>query len=174
MPIYTTQEKKFSFTSFFAIIKEMTISKGKIINILVLLTIVLFFNFRYFRYDDWSADCHIKLKPSLLELSSVSIKKAIKVLKYAEPVEYKNLCTYVDTINPNMGCGGFGGGCFYTGEMTKKEITISTSRNSSLSATAGIIAHETCHAIQYAENRPLDEPECYAVDDKVFRNLTVY
>lgn len=152
----------------------MIITKKTIIKGLILFLIFGWFYSRYFRYDDWSTGCHIALKPSLTELSSVSIKKAIKVLKNAQPEEYEKLCKYVDTINPNMGCGGFGGGCFYSGKRTKKEITISTSRNSSLSATAGIIAHETCHAIQYAENRPLNEPECYAVDDKVFKNLTRY
>lgn len=150
----------------------MIITKRKIINFLIIASLAALFYGRYFRYDDWRNNCHLAIKPSLLELSAINIKQAIRVLKNAQPEEYARLCAYVDTINPNLGCGGFGGGCFYTGEMTKKEITISTSRQSSLSATAGIIAHETCHAIQYAQNRPLNEAECYAIDDKVFRELT--
>lgn len=30
----------------------------------------------------------------------------------------------------------------------------------------GVLTHELCHAIQHAEGRPVEESECYAVQDR--------
>ncbi|HEY4478601.1 MAG TPA: hypothetical protein VI775_02040 [Candidatus Paceibacterota bacterium] len=40
------------------------------------------------------------------------IKKIIKYLKSNYPDEYVKVCNNVTTIDPNISCGGFGGGCY--------------------------------------------------------------
>jgi hypothetical protein len=146
----------------------------KIIKILIILVILASLYYRYFLYIDYSHDCHIKLKHSLLELSARNIKEALKVLKRTDTEEYNKLCTNIKIINPNFACGGFGGGCYYTGPRTQGEIYVSTARDSNLAWTAAVIAHETCHAIQYNENRELSEDECHKIGDKVLKNLVIY
>lgn len=142
------------------------------LKIIILIAILWLIIYKYFLYTDFSESCYIKIKPSLTELSNTNIKEAIKVLKYAVPEEYDKLCTHVDTINPNLSCGGFGGGCYY--QSTEKEIDISTAHGGFLGMTAAIIAHETCHAIQHQEGRALNEQECYEIDDLVLKTIVEY
>ena len=106
-----------------------------------------------------------------MEFSNSNIKKAILVLKNASPEDYQNLCRYVDTIDPNLSCGGFEGGCYYG--IRSKTIDVSTSRTS-LSWTAAVIGHETCHAMQAKEGRPLDETECYKVDSRILKTIVEF
>lgn len=149
---------------------------AKFIKIFIILILGGWLIYRYFFYIDVFNGCFIKIKPSITELSSVNIKKAIKVLKKAEPSEYKKLCRYVNVINPNFSCGGFQGGCFYSSNPNPKEIDISTSRQEFLGWTAAIIVHETCHAIQFREKGQtgLNEEECYLTHDNLLQKIVVY
>jgi len=144
----------------------------KIVKISILILIIGFFIYRYFFYIDFSNSCYIKIKPSFTELSNSNIKEAIKILKLTSPDEYDKLCSNVKIINPNLSCGGFGGGCFY--KSSGREIDISTAHSGFLAQTAAIIIHETCHAIQYQEGRNLSEQECYEADDVILKRIVEY
>jgi len=139
---------------------------------IIFLAIVGFFVYRYFFYIDIGNKCFVKIKPSFTELSNRNIKQAILVLKNAVPKEYEKFCRNVDTIDPNISCGGFGGGCYYHNE--RGSISVSTSNNSFLGWTAAIIAHETCHVVQHNENRPFSETECYTIDNNVLKSIVKY
>jgi len=141
-----------------------------LLKILTFLLVVFLFVFNYVYYFDSEAGCKIRIIPSL-EFSNSNIKEALKVLKFASPEEYATVCAHVDVINTNVGCGGFGGGCFYASDP--KTIFISTSQRS-LAMSAAIIVHETCHVIQGQENRSFDEQECYEADDRVLRNIVQF
>lgn len=135
----------------------------------IFLLVILFFGFIYksFFYVDIKNECFVKIIPSLsLELSNGNIKRSIRILKYGSSSDYQNFCKYVDTIDANVDCGGWEGGCFRGG----KKIAVSTSQ-STVAWTAGVIVHETCHAIQGYEGRGLDEDECYAADDRLLRTI---
>jgi len=144
----------------------------KIIKIFILILIVGFFIYKYFLYFDFSNSCYITIKPSFTELSNSNIKQAIKVLKLTSPDEYDKLCSNVKTINPNIACGGFGGGCFY--HSYEKEISVSTSNNSYLGWTAAIIVHETCHVVQNKEGRAMSELECNTLGNNVLGKIVQY
>ena len=146
----------------------------RLLKITIFLLLVGLFFYKNFLYYDPSNKCFIKIKPSIIEFSAGNIKEAIKVLKLTVPEEYEKLCANVDKINPNYSCGGLGGGCYYTKKVPSREIDISTSHGGFLGWTAAVIAHETCHAIQHNEGRPLVEQECYEVDDWVLRNSVEY
>lgn len=140
---------------------------AKILIGVVILAAVFYY---YFLYVDFGAGCYIKILPSLTELNNITVKRAISVLKNGSPDDYKGLCRYVGTINPNISCGGFGGGCFFAYKNTARTIDISTA-NGSLIWTAGIIVHETCHARQFYEKKGLSEPECYAAMDDTLKRI---
>ena len=143
----------------------------KALKIFITLAILGLVGYQYFYYVDRAHRCFIKIKPSYLEFSTSNIKEAIRILKYAVPEEYEKLCTYVDTIDPNISCGGFQGGCYSSYNRNVKEIDIGTANDDFLGWTAGVIAHETCHAIQFQEIGfdGFDEGECYAIDNKVMK-----
>lgn len=145
----------------------------KIIKILVLFLFFVFITYRYFYYVDLSNDCYLKIKPSLMEFSNTNIKRAIKTLKHGSPDDYNKLCVYVDTIDPNLSCGGFGGGCFYPSKKSARTIDISTSQRD-LAWTAAIIMHETCHSMQFQQDRTLSEQECYEVDDATIKQIVKF
>lgn len=147
----------------------------KLVTFFIFLLVGGFVGWRYFFYVDFSADCYLRLQPSLLELSAGNIKQAIRILKHAAPAEYAKLCRHVDVINPNLSCGGFGGGCYYARDLGQdRQIDISTAHSNFLGLTAAIIVHETCHAIQHQQGRSLSEAECYELDNEVLKNLVVY
>lgn len=139
------------------------------------IAVVLLVYFHYFRYTDFSGGCYIKLTPSLLEFSNLNIKRSLAVLKQASPTDYKNLCDNVDVINPNFSCGGFGGGCFsYTSANPKpRSIDVSTSKND-VAWTVSVLVHETCHAMQNHEGRPLSETECHEEGDRILRGIVQF
>lgn len=117
-------------------------------------------NLWIFRYDDFSNGCHMKISISLLEWNNLQIKKALGFIRDNSDSDYKKVCAYVDSISPDLPCGGSGGGCFHPGR--EKEIEVSTLGHASKpELTAAIIVHETCHSVQKEENRPFDEKECY-------------
>ncbi len=126
-----------------------------------IILVLIFIPLHFFLYVDVSHGCVIPIKPSFLELSNTTMKKGLKYLKKNFPAQYKDTCEHVKVINPNMGCGGFGGGCFY--HNSPGEITVSTTYGNYINA-AKVIIHETCHAVQYNEGRPGSEPECYEKD----------
>lgn len=128
------------------------------------------FFYRSFYYVDSSQGCFIRFTPSIfLEFNTGNIKQGIQILKKAAPEEYDKLCQYVGTINANVSCGGFQGGCYQPGQS--KQIYVSVSHSEYLGWTAGIIAHEVCHARQAYENREFSEPECYEVTNQVLQQV---
>ena len=145
-----------------------------LMKIFILALIIAAVIYRYFFYYDLSTGCLIKLKPSIIELSSANIKESIKILKIAVPDEYEKLCAHVDLINPNFSCGGTGGGCYVPGQTPQKEIDISTTNDGFLGWTAAVIAHEPCHAVQHEEGRPFNETECYGIGNYVLYSAVVY
>ncbi len=146
----------------------------KLLKISIFLLLLGGFAYRYFFYIDIPNKCFIKIKPSVLELSTINVKEGIKILKRVTPEEYEKLCKHVKAISPNFSCGGLGGGCYQYRNLENKEIDISVTRDTFLGQTAAVIAHETCHAIQHQEGRSLNEQECYEVDDQVFRAVVKY
>ncbi len=100
----------------------------RVIKISIFLIFLAFLWYRYFFYADIPTDCYLRIKPSLLEFSNTNIKRAIKTLKHGSPDDYRKLCAYVDIIDPNISCGGFGGGCFYPSKKSARSIDISTSQ----------------------------------------------
>lgn len=139
------------------------------IKIIVFLLLVVFVIYKLFFYLDIKNNCYIRINPSLLEFSNLTVKRAIKTLKYASPDDYRNLCDYVKVINPNVSCGGFGGGC-YNWRWNQKSIDISTSQRK-LVYTIAVIVHETCHVIQHEESRPFNEDECNQTMDGVIKRI---
>lgn len=147
---------------------------NKIIKTTIAFLAVFALIYKYFLYIDIKNNCYVKIKPSFIELSSSNIKQAIKALKYGAPEEYEKFCSNINTIDPNISCGGFQGGCYYSGKINSKEISISTANQEFLGWTAAVVAHETCHAIQYEENREMSESECYAIGYKVLKKLVEF
>lgn len=142
-----------------------------VLAVILLMTILIY---RYLLYIDFQNRCYILIKPSLLEFSSRNIQEGIRVLKYAVPIEYQKLCQYVDTINPNISCGGFEGGCYSAYEAHPGEIDVGTAHEQFLGWTAAVIAHETCHSQQFQEGRPFDEKECYEIDNYVLKTVVEF
>lgn len=126
---------------------------------------------KYFIYIDIKNNCFITIKPSILEFSNAVMKKGLRVLKYGSPEDYAKVCQYVNKINPNISCAGFGGGCFQNNNP--KSIDISTS-NRSLLWTSLIIVHETCHVIQFQIAGKTEEGPCYDAMDKTMSKLVAY
>jgi hypothetical protein len=147
------------------------------IKIGFLVFIALFIYFHYFVYWDLSDGCYIRIKPAFFEFTNLDMKRALVALKIASPEDYRLVCDNVGSIEPMIGCGGFGGGCFYNSSdkslSNARQITVSTAKND-LQTAMLVIVHETCHAIQEKEGRSLDEDECYRLDDKLLRKTVVF
>ncbi len=152
-------------------IKKRSSKKGWLIKIFLVLFLVVTPFFYFFTYIDISESCGIFILPSLIEASNLTIKKAITIVKNYSPQDYKNLCKYVSTISPNLGCGGFEGGCYYDSE--RGVIYISTSNRNLVNAPP-IIVHEVCHVMQAAQKRPFDESECYHKDTVFWKGMVQY
>ena len=118
----------------------------------------IFYPFFYF---DLSNKCFIKIMPGIIEPNNLTIKKGVRYLKQNFSNQYSDFCKNVETIDPGVGCGGFGGGCFY--HDSPDTITISTPVGK-YKIAAKVIIHETCHVIQKKENREMSESECYERD----------
>ena len=119
-------------------------------------------NFWFFRYDDFSSSCHIKVSPSITEWNNLKIKKGIKLLKNKLPEDYKKMCSAVKSIRPELACGGMGGGCYNMNNPSQIVVsTIFRSKEYHTEMTAAIIVHEVCHLFQYKEGRQFNEGECY-------------
>lgn len=135
----------------------------KLFKFLILFFLVCLIFYHFFLYIDIGNKCFIKIKPALVELTNTTMKRGIKYLKKNHFPEYKLLCENVTTINPNISCGGFGGGCYSSYRSDPGEIDISTTYGN-VNNAAKVIIHETCHAVQFKEGRSFDEAECYAKD----------
>jgi hypothetical protein len=147
------------------------ITKRRLVKILIVLAIFMGIYFRYFRYVDFANGCNISLKLSFLEFSNRNIMDALTTLRYGSPQDYAMVCANVSRIVPNIGCGGFHGGCFYG---SKGEIYISTSQNDFIGWTSAIIVHEACHAKQHNDKQQMSEQECYEMDHKVLGELVQF
>ena len=121
-------------------------------------------------YIDIPNGCFIKIVPGL-ELNNAKVIQGLKILKNLSPEDYKEACKRAETIDPNVGCGGFEGGCFYQTEPKKIYVTTA---GTPLMWVAGVLVHETCHARQFAEKRLMSEDECYREDDRVIKKIVVY
>jgi hypothetical protein len=147
------------------------------VKIGLLIFVPLYLYFHFFVYWDASGGCNIHITPAYFEFTNVDMKRALQTLKIASPEDYDTVCENVGTIEPMIGCGGFGGGCFYqSGKKSssgKRQITVSTAKNDIEYAMA-VIVHETCHAIQEKEDRSLDEGECHEADDRLLRKIVKF
>jgi hypothetical protein len=144
----------------------------KLLKIGIILIVLASFWVRYTRWWDFDRGCYIKILPSFFELSNANIKRAINIIKYALPDDYRDLCRNVEIIDPSASCGGFGGGCYNYHEGTKR-IHIETAQRAPLNAAA-VIVHEVCHTKQLAAGRQFSEIECYKEDDRAFKTLTQF
>lgn len=151
--------------------KKQAGKKGFLIKLFLVVLLVVTPFFYFFTYIDVLEGCSIFISPSLIEMSNLTIKKAITIVKNYSLQDYKNLCKHVTTISPNLGCGGFEGGCYYDNE--RGVIYISTSNRNLLNAPP-IIVHEVCHVMQRAEKRPFDESECYHKDTVFWKGMVQY
>jgi hypothetical protein len=131
-----------------------------------LIGIILFIYFRYFAYWDISHHCRITVYPSWTQFNNRSVILGIKYLKANYPKEYQNLCQRVGSINPNLSCGGNGGGCYSAFNADPRRIDVSTLPGD-VKAAAGVLAHEACHAEQFFDKRQFDETECYNTSDTI-------
>ncbi|MDO8620251.1 MAG: zinc-ribbon domain-containing protein [bacterium] len=145
----------------FGTTNKLIVKRFAKIGLGVLVVIFLFFHF--FVYFDMENKCFVTVRPALTELSNTTIKKGIRYLRKEFPPQYALFCANVTSINPNISCGGFGGGCYSTYSINPGVIDISTPYGNHKNA-AKVIIHETCHAVQFAEKRPFDENECYEKD----------
>ena len=144
-----------------------------LIKIFVVFLLFSLFIYKYFLYIDVPNKCFVKILPSWIELSNSNIKRSIKILKYGSPEDYRDFCSHVDTINPGIAiisCKRFAAGCFTGDKEHPKTIVVATSKDL-IAGTIVVIVHETCHSIQFAENRSFSEEECYAVGDRLMEKI---
>ena len=153
-------EKYLTFSAkFFGFLQKKIV---KAIGILILILIV--FNFWFLRYDDFINGCHIKIQYSLLDLNNLEIKNALNFIRNKSPKDYAKVCQYVDNIELYLPCASSNAGCFWDSDPKQIGVyTLKRDNHDDPSLTAAVIYHETCHAIQRAENRIAGdrETECY-------------
>jgi hypothetical protein len=138
----------------------------KILKYLVIILLLCSLFYHFFIYIDIRNRCFVTIRPAMIELSNSAMKKGIIFLKKNFPNQYKDFCTNITSINPNISCGGFGGGCYSSYHYDPGIIDISTPYGDYKDA-AKVIIHETCHAIQFKEGRPFDETECHEKDSVI-------
>lgn len=142
----------------------------KIVKLLILLGLLIGFLYNKFYYYDPAGNCRILIIPTFLP-SNNSTKDILKMIKSGSPDDYLRICQYVSVINKNPSCGGFDGGCF----KPSKPRTIYTGNDQGNIALSGsVIVHETCHAIQAAEGKRINERECYKAGNSYLRAVTKY
>ena len=117
------QEQKASFGKVSGNIqRKLNFEKYKSISfiflkVFLIIFLLVSFTYKYFFYVDYKNGCFVKIIPSVaMEFSNSNIKRSIEILKYGSPADYQNFCTYVDTIDANVDCGGFEGGCYRGGK----------------------------------------------------------
>jgi hypothetical protein len=145
------------------------------VNKIIILLAIIWLVYESFFYVDPIAGCFVSFRPSVIfEFNTGNIKNSITLLKNAVPDEYQKFCKYVKKVDANLGCGGFGGGCYYANNTTLNEITVSAGHDERIEVVAGVVAHETCHAIQFYEKRSMSESECYEIFDKVLNKVVKF
>lgn len=127
------------------------------------------FYWHNFLYIDPLGGCFISITPSF-EFNNTKVKQGIAVLKNALPDEYAKMCHRINSIDPNVACGGFEGGCFEPGRPNTIYVNPTFTN---LAWTANVLVHETCHAYQFSEKRDMSEAECYQKGDQVLQKLVV-
>ncbi len=142
----------------------MVITVKQIIKYSIYLIIFASIIYHFFYYWDFKNSCYITIRPSLTEFSNTTIKKGIKYLKANFPKQYKDFCKNVASIDPNISCGGFGGGCFSGFTYNRPAMIDISTPYGEYKQAAKVIIHETCHAMQFKEKRPFSEEECYGKD----------
>ena len=147
---------------------SITITWKGLFTIVFVITAALLIALRLFVYVDIPNGCRITILPSWFELSNFNIQRSIRILKHASPRDYQDLCDQVSTIDPNLACAGFEGGCFYS--TTPRSISVGTSQRSVVWTVGGLV-HEVCHAKQFHDGRAMDENECYAADGWIVKQI---
>lgn len=143
---------------------------SKWIKIFCTILVIVAIGFRMFVYYDPDNGCTIKVLPSF-QPSNWDFRQVLKLLKTTSRQDYEYLCTNVETINKDIACGGFDGGCYYTDRS--KTLYIGNDQDN-MAVTMAVIVHELCHARQYNEGRVLAEYECYAKGVEYLTNLYAY
>jgi len=141
------------------------------LKVVVFLLLFLWWGSSRFIYVDFKQGCAITVEPAFLNFNNRSIVDALKILKNASPADYTRTCAYVEHIGttlPPTGCPFLGGGCFWS--KNPNNIYIQHGANTQ-AITASTIAHEACHAEQFARNEDGSEPECYAAGTRVIKNI---
>ena len=161
--IKITPREKISEYAYKDIAKDLW-GKKKVRYFVIFVLLIILFNFWFLRYDDWLDGCHINIQFSLLDWNNLEVKNAINFIKNKSPDDYKKVCQNVSDIELFLPCDFSAGGCFR--DDKPRQIGVYTMRRDGKnqpSYLAAVIVHETCHAIQKAQNRSMDnrEPECY-------------
>jgi hypothetical protein len=170
--IKSEKEVKLDWKYYLSVFRNSWVYK---ILVYLLLPIVIL-NFWIMRYDDFSNNCHINIQFSLINWNNLEIKRAIKFIKHKQPADYQKVCRYVDNIELYLPCDFSYGGCFRDSKPGSIGIySMKRDENNDPSYTAAIIVHETCHAIQRAENRTSGdrETECYNEHERFLREIGV-
>ncbi len=138
----------------------------KLFKYFIAVLVILWIIYHFFIYIDLPNRCFITIRPSFTEMSNTTMKKGIRYLKNNFSEQYDDFCKNVESIDPNISCGGFGGGCYSLYKINPGVIDISTPFGDYKYA-AKVIIHETCHVIQFKESRTFDETECYKKDEVI-------
>ena len=141
----------------------------RIILVLVIVGPILYWLSTFFFYADFKNACFIKIIPSFGP-SNWNTKEVLNILRYGSPENYALFCANIDTIDKNPSCGGFDGGCYEV--RNSKTVFIGNDQNN-IALTAAVFVHETCHAIQSHEGRPIDQTECYEKGSKFLENIII-
>jgi hypothetical protein len=144
--------------------------KSKVAKIALTVVLSLWFLVYVFLYIDIKNRCFIFTIPTYLP-SNIKTKRVIKFIKKASPQDYENLCTNIRTIDKNISCGGFDGGCYQ--ERKPDKIYLGNDQ-ANLALSAAIVIHEVCHRLQAKENRPFSELECYTKGADFMADVVVY
>lgn len=91
----------------------LTISFKQLLTGFISFLFFIFLIYHLFFYWDFKNSCYITIRPSFTEFGNVSIKDGIKFLRSNFPRQYREFCMNVSSIDPNISCGGYGGGVLY-------------------------------------------------------------
>ncbi len=136
----------------------------------IIFVLYLIFGFaQNFFYADPSSGCFIRIPPSA-DLNNHKIREAMQLLKIASPSDFSAVCGQITTIDPNISCGQFEGGCF---QGIPGEISVDTS-NHTLAMVAQTIVRTACQARQADKKVANDPKTCYQEGYTTLNNLVAY
>jgi hypothetical protein len=159
---YKNKKAYYIDTTFKTILKIFTFS---------VMAIIVFSILRNFIYIDIQNKCFITIDPGVIEFNNASLVDGLKLIKVISPEDYRKVCQNVNSISPNLGCGGIHGGCFYQNQP--KKIYVNNVNRIVLYAAA-IIVHETCHSIQASSGQSMNENKCYLADDRIIKMIVQF